>query len=313
MYLDQNKWIQLAREENGKNSKTSVKAALEFVLTASRAGTVAFPLSAIHYMETARIHDLQRRSRLGSFMWELSKGYTIASTRHVLCHELEIALSHYFPFVTPGPFSILSKGWAHAFGWEYREYRIPEPFRSSLPQNVVVPFEEAARTMLEKAAITGEGPGGTIMPPFTIRTYNERFKDHLDRLHPTLTQMPGSQWEDALHAMVLADILEPFNQVLEKHNIDAHKIDELGKEHLSALVDRLPSRTVDLHLYRQVLKNPQLKSRITDLEDWSGLGLASAYCDVVVCEKHFADLLLRDGFRPPAQIITDILELPDVV
>lgn len=87
----------------------------------------------------------------------------------------------------------------------------------------------------------------------------------------------------------------------------------LGPEELTALVQDMPSRRTEIHLHRQIIKNPSLKPKDNDLEDWSGLGPATAHCDVVVCEKHFANLLHRDGFRPHARVITDLRELPDVL
>jgi hypothetical protein len=75
----------------------------------------------------------------------------------------------------------------------------------------------------------------------------------------------------------------------------------------------MPSRKIEVHLHRQILKNPTLQPKDTDLEDWSGLGPATAHCDVVVCEKHFASLLRRDGFSPNARVITDVRKLPETL
>lgn len=66
-------------------------------------------------------------------------------------------------------------------------------------------------------------------------------------------------------------------------------------------------------LHRQVLRNPNLKPRPTDLEDWAGLGPAMAHSDVVVCEKHLADLVQRDGFSPPAKVLRELGDLPDAL
>jgi hypothetical protein len=105
-----------------------------------------------------------------------------------------------------------------------------------------------------------------------------------------------------------------LNDVLQLHGLSLQRdLMPLGKNALTAIVEDLPSRKVEVQLHRQILKNPQLKPRINDLEDWSGLGLASAHCDVVVCEKHFANLLLRDGFSPKAQILTDIKQLVQIL
>ena len=73
-------------------------------------------------------------------------------------------------------------------------------------------------------------------------------------------------------------------------------------------MDAIPTRKLDIHLHRQVLKNDHYKPKESDLEDWAGLGAAACYADAVVCEKHFASLLARDGFTHHARIETNLSE-----
>ena len=83
-------------------------------------------------------------------------------------------------------------------------------------------------------------------------------------------------------------------------------LERLNEERLKQVLDSMPTRRVDLHLHRQVLRNAQYVARVSDLEDWGSLAVASSYCDVVVCEKHMADMLGRDGFVTPARIETSL-------
>lgn len=186
VYLDQNKWIQLARVYHGRDSEPELQEVLEFVKTATRNGEMILPLSAIHYMETARVLDVARRARLGTVMWELSQGYTMSSLGHVIRHEIEAALARRFPKVHPRRLSLVSKGVAHAFGMNYVGYRVPEPFRSRYPREVVQTIEHAGSEMIEKAAIVGTGPSGIVMPSFRNTTFRARFKKHLDSLYPRI-------------------------------------------------------------------------------------------------------------------------------
>lgn len=39
-------------------------------------GEAIFPLSAVHYMETIKHRNMERRARLGAVMWQLSGGHT---------------------------------------------------------------------------------------------------------------------------------------------------------------------------------------------------------------------------------------------
>ncbi len=77
-------------------------------------------------------------------------------------------------------------------------------------------------------------------------------------------------------------------------------------------VNELPSRRVEKHLMRQFAKNANLPKRNSDLNDWVYLGLAAAYCDVVLAEKQFADLVNRKRLIKKAVVISSIADLPSV-
>jgi hypothetical protein len=313
IYLDQNKWIDLARSYHGKDNDPDLKATLSYLLQETKQGSIVLPLSATHYMEIARIRDPQRRSRLGTVMWELSGGTTIGSYRAMLIHELECALARRFAHVHPTTFTLLARGLAHATGVPIDRYRIPEPARSQLPTDEAEAFEKATQEEIERSTVTGQGPGGIQMPQFGISQQNHDFKNHLDTLLQKLSSIPRTQWDDALIGISLMDIQEPLNEVLERNRLTLLDLVNRGKDDTRRFVEELPSHQADLQLHRQIIRNPKLKSKLTDLDDWAGLGPATAYCDFVVCENHFADLLLRDGFRPRATIARDIRALPDLL
>lgn len=307
-YLDQNQWIQLARIHHGRLTDPALVAALTAVNTAVSEGRLGLPLSAIHYMETARVTQPGRRARLGTVMWELSRDLTIASYRSILTFELETALRKRFPHIKVRPFQLISQGVAHAFGMEVAPFRLAPAFRSVLSEAVAADLEARINAIAERALVTGEGPPGVPMLTFGLTEHNRRFQEHLSTLHPRLTQLPPDQWDDLLYAISVVDILEPLNEVAGYHKLDKDAI-ATSKEHMQALVDDLPSRRIDLQLHRQLSRNPALKPKANDLEDWAALAPAAAHCDFLVCEKHFADLVQRDGFQTKATVLTSVRDL----
>jgi hypothetical protein len=314
VYLDQNKWIDLARAHHGDPRGARFKDTFDFLNDPATRTRVVLPLSAIHYIETARIGgDSQQRVRLGKTMWDLSGGYTMTTHSAILDNELDEALARRFPLVAIRPFTLIDKGVAHAFGMDHPGYRIPEQIRSNLPPGAVRAFERVAQAVVEESLLTGVGPGGIVMPPHKADAPDFKFMQHLETLHPRISQLPRRQWEDALFAISMLDILDQLNPALHHHGIHADTFEALGKERWREFMTDLPTRRVDLQLHRQILKNPKLKPKRSDLGDWAGLGPAAAHCDVVVCEKHFADLLLREGFTPKAQVVTDLGDLPTTV
>jgi hypothetical protein len=289
VYLDQNKWIQLARVLTGKESNAEVAAVAEAAL----ADRIQLPLSAVHYLETARISDIGRRQRLGKVMWELSKGRTLLSQRDLIIHEAEVVLSRYFPQIGTGNIKLVGNGAMYAFGMEYANH-----------------FSQDVEDLLDRALVTGEFTLGIGPLHLTDKTHKLIFRRHLAQFGGILAQnLSPDKWEDAIYALNMADMAEPFCSVLWKHHIGADISSRTVAEHLRTIVDGMPSRKVDVHLHRQVLRNKSYSPKENDLEDWAALGVAVAYCDIVVCEKHFRDLVLRDNFRTKAVMLSNLSEL----
>lgn len=289
VYLDQNKWIELAKMVNGKDDSVRAKRVVRDFEASVDGDEVVVPLSAIHYMETARISNTARRSRLGAVMWHYSRGITIAGYPVVVRHELEVALSKHFPQVRPGTLTLLGRGSPHAFG-------VPPP------QGLLAVFPED----VERSMLVGSKALQIDPPAFRSSEHQENFKNHLASIHSRKKELPKEKWENWLYAMLMADIVTPLSDVLHRHDVSKDAFESLGELRLKAIINDMPTRHLDLHLHKQVLRNHNYASKLTDLEDWTGIGVASCYCDVVVCEKHMADMLKRDGFRTKARIETDI-------
>jgi hypothetical protein len=147
---------------------------------------------------------------------------------------------------------------------------------------------------------------GIKPPSYRGETYRDNFRQYLATLYVRYKDVPKELRENWLYAISAIDILNPISDVMQKHKLSKAVMDELGDERLKRIMDDMPTRTVDLHLHKQVLRNKNYVARASDLEDWGGLAVASCYCDVVVCEKHMADMLRRDGFATHARIETNL-------
>lgn len=299
IYLDQNKWIELARIVYGKDAKLESKVVLERIRAAIASGRWVLPLSAVHYMELARISNRERRHRLGAVMHEFSGGLTIAPVREIIEHEIEIALVSRRPALAVTPFSLLGRGVAHAFGVD-----------------IPVSGGQVSREQFERSVLAGDASLNLDSPVQRESEHREHFQRHLQGLKEIRDRLAPALWEDALHAITMIDIIDPLNRVFGRHGLDKTMLFSLGKAGITGWLQSLPSRQVDLHLHRQVLKDLHYRPKLTDLEDWAGLIIASVYCDVLVCEKHMAAMLRRDGFRSSALIeqrLTDMVHAADSI
>src|SRR3972149_6420972 len=117
VYLDQNKWIDLARAYHDRADGRPFLDVLELAEYASEHRLASFPLSTMHYLETWKHADEGKRERLALVMARLSRFDTIASISHVLPAEIEAALNRLFGRpARPRRLRVFGRGISHAFG-----------------------------------------------------------------------------------------------------------------------------------------------------------------------------------------------------
>lgn len=288
VYLDQNKWIQLARVLYQKETNDDIAIIKDLVDD----GKIVLPLSAWHYMETFRIADLARRQRLGNIMWELSKRKTLLSNRDLVIHEVEVEVSKVYPEVKVHDIELLGTGAQHTFGMEYAFH-----------------YPEKIEEIFERTLLIGETIDGHAPPLFSDLSSKQNFQEHLQTFGQIIDYLPRDKQEYAIYAMSLADIKEPFCAVMWNNGIGPDFIEKIGMEKMKEMIDNMPTRRIDVHLHKEILKNKQYFPKLNDLEDWAGLSVGSAYCDVVVCERHYKDLVSRSNFKTKATILNDLSDL----
>jgi len=150
-------------------------------------------------------------------------------------------------------------------------------------------------------------------PPRLEKIPQDEFVDILNQLPKELNALPDNEvvHDYYLCCRCLGDIWEVLEERLSFHGISMHEFMAL-QERLYEFVQLVPSRRIDMHMMRQYGKNPQLPRKQSDLNDFGYLGYAAAYCDVVVAEKQFADLVNRGTLEKKAIVISKLRDLPGV-
>lgn len=293
IYLDQNIWIDLAKIHHGKDNRSESIRLLSLIQKNLESGDIVLPLSRIHYIETSTIANAGRRERLGRVMFDYSKGVTLAPYKSIVVYELDCALSKIFSHVKPRSFKLFGNGIKHAYG-DALEFKYP----TMMDPN-----------WIERAALTGEEIVGHRFGGFHKTEHNGKFQEHLRKVSEMRQTVPRKDWDNTLYAIALSDIVEPLSEVLNYWRIPFDDFIGLGAEVITSFIDSMPSRTLEVHMHRQVLNNPNYNPKPTDLEDWGGVALASQYCDVIVGEKHLYDMLLRNRFKTKAAVFRRLSDL----
>ena len=200
MYLDQNKWIQLAQIFNGKNKSPEALEVLHEIKTSIEHGYI-YPLSATHYLELSRIANLGRRQRLGQVMWDFSKNKTLASSENIVTHEIEVALSRYFNNIKSSPLNLIGEGIANAFG---------QPALNEYPQ---------ISNFIDMTMLTGSDTLEIEPIKYFSEKCRQNFQSHLIRLNTTKKQLEKSHWDNWLNVITLNDISKPLATVMMANDI----------------------------------------------------------------------------------------------
>ena len=79
VYLDQNKWIELARVQAGSGRVGPITDLYAQLLYAVESGQVLFPLSVSHVLETSKRNEPISRGHLAETQAKLSRGYVYRS------------------------------------------------------------------------------------------------------------------------------------------------------------------------------------------------------------------------------------------
>lgn len=316
IYLDQFAWVFLSEADHSRPGSERFNAVLTLACAAVERGHACFPLSFAHYRETHNQFRAAVRARRASTMRKLSGGISLTSTDDVLMEELDRALLKWFgrPKI-PRTCQKFGVGAAHSFGKENFVYKTPAEAPLTPEQRAA--FERMATEHLEHALLAhGRRGDAEIDPRFAgpALRYQEGQRSIVEQLRQQ--KLNDKDLRIAATGLGLIDIHKPLVYALMRAGISFdHEFMALGRDGFVAFLQDLPSRHVDTELHYQHYRNPGLEFQKGHLMDVSALDVAVPYCDVVVTEKRWRDLLTRSGLadRYRTVVISDLNDLVPIL
>lgn len=103
VYLDQNKWIELARAAKSPKDHPDARAVLELLCTCVESGVVQLPLTSANLYETHKVNRLERRFDLAYTQATLSKGEVFRGLHRRLEVEISGVLAKVYGIPSNGP------------------------------------------------------------------------------------------------------------------------------------------------------------------------------------------------------------------
>lgn len=317
MYLDQAKWIDLARAWHGRADGERFRDALDVARHSVRMGLVQFPLSTGHYIETWRIRDAARRARLAEVMIELSQGRTLARPPDLCDSELDAVLATlagHRPARPPYP--PLGWGFAHASG-----------LSADFPRESLDLAHELRHLSTRPDGFDAHGHGH--------RDFGDLYRDGERQLadRDSGPQL-GREFDEAVIAgSAIMEIHENIAWALERAGLPADALGPIGltrpdlpSEQVAGVLNdllpvargfiaQLPTRDAALRLRLRRHRDRNARWESNDMVDIAYLACAVVHCGVVVTEKQWVHELRESGLLEyhGTRALADVAKLPEVL
>lgn len=276
VYLDLNKWIDLARAELGQKKGDRYRVALREAERLVGEGRATFPLSFAHFMEVAKIGDDCRRRNLARLMVKLSQGWLLQSARSLLLQELRTAVATRFGKMFNSVRVVpLTRSIKSAFGVTGRLG--PADF-----DDKVLDCPDALEECLARARATRE---------FVERWSTFAIRHEQGRL--VCRDATPDLRKRRYCALVTHDIQNDLLSVLNEFDLSWKDFADLGPHGCVELLERVPSVDVEINLFVQRDEHWDRKIAPNDEIDLGFLSLAIPYCQTVVTEKFWTSLVRR--------------------
>lgn len=319
VYLDQNKWIDLARAATGHPLGTKFQSALTIAEDFSHSGAASFPLSAIHYQELWRNRNDRQRRDLANTMLKLSRPpgalqpHTIAPRKPLVESEFLVAMHRRLgrpaaPILYP-PFGA---GAGHAFALP--GINLP-PLAN---QHEIARWEEQILSGPPSSIPTSE------QDKLTQQQYVLEFLDGEAKRITMFRSRKGDTFGNRKYLAVrlieefLKSFVAPLLPTLEISSDEFLNLYRYGDSDLldpEQVVADIPTLFASYQLHVERYKNLDLPRKKGDLRDGIAMSSAVVYCDIIVAEKAFTSHIrkARLDSRFKTIVTTDLTQLPSIL
>ena len=317
VYLDQNKWIDLARALYGDERGVPFRDAATVICTAVEAGHVSLPLSSGHMFETRKRRKAESRQSLASVMATVSKNHALAPPWVLLPGELDRAMRRrYGRPTTPLPLQPFGWGLAHRSG--HLAPQLSQEIRDAILSADPRVTDRDVTKWIDGVLLEGppeDLPVGDIpQPPLE---HGQLFAEG-ERAQVKIFA-EGEADRKLRHETVAARSMRELAEPLREAQARAYVTDEEFTRTRPRGDDRVPARPaisgrragVDVAAARQrrdalAPKRPERHRVLVEL---------LAYCDVLVTERRWAHMYNRTDLptRLGCKVLTDLADVTEIV
>lgn len=288
IYLDQNKWIDIAKTINNPKKYCQYIDVVHIIKEKSNSGEWVFPTSLIHFIETSARADLKSRKNLASVMSLISKNNSIKPFVEIEKEEFINVFAMLHDVTKKVNICAVNKNLLSAIGAD----GVNVAFKREVPENIQKSIESLVETLSNHEDLFTMFMESNHDKQL-IKDDNEddqKSKEEWEKIQKYLKTLPkehkykiclveGFLAQFKLHAEFLSVIFKK-----SKKELIPSAIMETPESTLNFL-ESIPSLNVQINLMYELLKNPERKVHLHDNKDVAFLATAIPYCDIVITEK----------------------------
>lgn len=291
----------MARAYHNLPGGDQFQSTLEKVLMSIKNKRAVFPLSSCHVVETQNRTDISSRQRLSKVMATISQGWAIAFNENMVRTEIQIAGSKIFGYEPPNPPTMFGHGLYFALGIDTRlliTKTIDDPIATS--DDFLQLFDEVVSSPLITELILSGG----ITDESELKENKEKYMESKTQ-NAKAIEMFRSELALRLHTEIdqkklylsnLQVVLrETINNALRAYERSLDDIISLGNDKFSEFIDGVPCLDIETELTSRRNAHWDKEVDKNDVADISALQAAIPYCDIVVTENFWRDLIVRSG------------------
>lgn len=306
VYLDQNKWIELARAMKRPEDFPAQHALLVAIAHEVEASRLLLPLSAANIYETHKINDPQRRHELAFLQVSLSQGRVFRG-RH---KRLEIELNDLWCSIYRRPATAREEFWflSDVFFEAYAErddIRLNPPISEKA---ITVTRAEPARWLYDFLVATPETVRVTA-----VKNLSDGLEQLRQRIEKRRRQHAGESFAMRRRIQSAILMIDEFDLILTFANragFPWKSLKEMGDINARRIVEDVPTYYVEREIVLR-LETQMRPIKENDFRDMQSFCAVVPYADEVIGENQFVNLAKQAklGKKYGTKLGTNILSL----
>lgn len=292
VYLDQNKWIDIARLLRNPSQNPSLFNVIAEAIREINDDRLILPLSAANIYETYKISDTRRRHWLAEIQARLSKGLVFRNRRW----RLESELSEWFRHSWGLRAELRQDDWFLSNVWV-------EAFTETSHERLDHPLLQSAIDLTQRYPIASlksylcDGAWEERRSPITHFSKGvDELRERIEARRRRFRDDPRSLRRRQYSAILVMDNIDTILRVAEAIESRRRTISAIGGDTFRRIIERVPTFDVESEIVPRLETEPRAIKE-NDFRDMHGFCAAVPYAHTVIAEKHFTSLAIQAGLH----------------